>query len=80
VVNDLNAICEFHIPAMQQIGSHLESEDEDNPFAASLCYLNDRQALASTNEGRIFLVDTVEMRAEVEVPLEGHEPRPIGEY
>jgi hypothetical protein len=80
VVNDHNAICKFQFPSMQQVGSPLESEDEDNPFAESLCCLNDRQTLASTNEQRIFVVDTVRMKVEEEVAIEGHEPRPIGEY
>ncbi len=80
VVNEHHAICQFAFPAMQQIGLPLESGDEDNPFVESLCYLNGRQALASTNEQRLFVVDTVQMRVEAEVALEGHEPRPIGEY
>ncbi len=80
VVNDLNAICKFQFPAMQQVASPLESGDEDDPFSTSLCYLTDRHALAGTNEQRIFLLDTVQMRVEAEVSVEGHEPRPIGEY
>jgi hypothetical protein len=79
-LKEVHAICKFEFPAMRQVGSPLESEDEDNPFAESLCYLNDRQALASTNEQRIFAVDTARMKVEAEVFLEGHEPRPIGEY
>jgi hypothetical protein len=77
VVNEDHAICKFDYPAMQQVGSPLESEDEDNPFTESLCYLNDRQALVSTNEQRLFVVDTVRMQVQAEVSLEGHEPRPI---
>jgi hypothetical protein len=80
VVNDHYTISKFQFPAMRQIGSPLESGDEDNPFAESLCYLNERQALAGTGEGRIFVVDTVGMKIEEEVAVEGHEPRPIGEY
>jgi hypothetical protein len=80
VVNDESAICKFDFDTMRQLASPLLSEDEDNPFAESLCYLDERQALASTNEGRIFLVDTVNMKVAEEVSLEGHEPRPIGEY
>jgi hypothetical protein len=64
----------------ERVGSPLNLEDEDDPFAESLAYLNERQVLASTNEGRIFLVDTDRMELEDEVALEGHEPRPIGEY
>jgi hypothetical protein len=80
VVNEDHAICKFDFPAMRQVALPLESGDEDNPFVESLCYLNDRQALASTNEQRIFVVDTARMEVEAEVSLKGHEPRPIGEY
>src|SRR5262249_54374355 len=80
VVNENYAICQFDFPAMRQVGLPLESEDEDNPFSESLSYLNEPKALASTNEQRIFVVDTVQMKVEEEVALEGHEPRPIGEY
>jgi hypothetical protein len=80
VVTADSAICKFSYPAMQQIGLPLESGDEDNPFTESLCYFSDRQALASTNEQRVFAVDTIQMKIETEVYLEGHEPRPIGEY
>lgn len=62
VANADNAICKFDFPTMQQVGLPLESGDEDNPFVESLCYLSDRQALASTNEQRIFVVDTVQMK------------------
>jgi hypothetical protein len=75
------AICNFDFPTMQQIGLPLYAdEEEDNPFTESLCYLNDRQALAGSNEQRIFVVDTGRMQVEAEVSLEGHEARPIGEY
>jgi hypothetical protein len=81
VLREDNAICKFDYSAMQQIGLPLQTEeDEDNPFAESLCYLNERQALAGTNEQRIFVVDTARMEVEAEVSLEGHEPRPVGEY
>ena len=81
VLRDDHAICKFDFPTMQQFGLSLKAEeDEDNPFTESLCYLNDRKVLASTNEGRIFVVDTFQMKVEAEVALEGHEPRPIGEY
>jgi hypothetical protein len=80
VVNEEQALCQFDFPAMRQVGSLLELGDEDDSFASSLCYLNDRQALAGTNEQRIFVVDTVRMMVEEEVAIEGHEPRLIGEY
>jgi hypothetical protein len=65
---------------MQQIGLSLESGDEDNPFTESLCFVNERQAIVSTNEGRIFAIDTELMKVEDEVAIEDHEPRPIKEY
>lgn len=80
VVTEDNSISRFAFPSLKHPGSPFESGDEDNPFTESLCYLDDRNALASTGEGRIFLVDTTKMRIEEEIALEGHEPRPIGEY
>jgi Cellulase (glycosyl hydrolase family 5) len=64
----------------EKVADDLDFGDEDNPFVESLCYFNDRQALANTSEQRIFVVDTVQMKVETELSLEGHEPRPIGEY
>ena len=80
VLNDDSTICKYEFPAMKRIGPLLESEDEDNPFAESMCFLDQRHILASTGEGRIFLIDTERMRIVEEVEVEGHEPRPIGEY
>jgi len=80
VVTEDNAICRYAFARAKQIGSPLESGDEDNPFAESLCYLDGRCAIAGTGEGRIFLVDTERLRIEEEVAIERHEPRPIGEY
>ncbi len=65
---------------MATAGSSLKSDDEDNPFAESHVFFNERQALVGTNEQRIFVVDTVQMKIETEVSLEGHEPRPLGVY
>jgi WD40 repeat protein len=80
VVNDEGAICKYSFPKMRQIGSSLKLKSEDDSFAESLCYLNERHALATTREQRIFLVDTGAMTVAGEVSVEGHEPRPIGEY
>ena len=80
VVDEDNAICRYAFTGMKQLGSPLESGDEDNPFAESLCYLDNQHALAGTGEGRVFLIDTKNLRIEEEVAIEGHEPRPIGEY
>ena len=80
VVNENKAICKYEFATMKRIGTPLESHDEDDPFAESLCYLDHRHVLASTKEGRIFLADTDRMTTVEEVALEGHEPRPIAEY
>ncbi len=80
VLNAENSICKYEFPSMKRIGTRLESKDEDNPFAESMCFMDHRHVLASTAVGRIFLLDTDRMRTMEEVELEGHEPRPIGEY
>ncbi len=74
------SIRRYAFPSMKQIAPACLFDDEDNPFAESLCYLDSQHALAGTNEGRIFLFDTTMMRVEDEIAIEGHEPRPIGEY
>ena len=80
VTNEERGLCKYDYSAMQMVGLPLVSEDEDNPFAESLAFLNERLALAGTNEGRIFTVDTDRMTIEEEVALEDHEPRAIGDY
>jgi hypothetical protein len=80
IVTQDNSICRYAFPEIKQIGSPLDSGDADNPFAESLCYLDDRNFIAGTGEGRVYLVNTRELRIEEEVALEGHEPRPIGDY
>jgi len=80
VVDENHAICKYELATMKRIGTPLKLEDEDNPFAESLCYLDHPLALTSTNAGRVFLIDTKRMQVVEEVELEGHEPRPIGEY
>lgn len=79
-VNENHAICKYEFGTMKRSGRPVVSNDQDNPFAESLCYFDKRHALAGTNEGRVFLVDTDRMKVVEEVELEGHEPRPIGEY
>jgi len=80
VVTEDYAICRYAFPSMKQLGPSCLSGDDDNPFAASLCYLDNQHALAGTGEQRIFNVDTATMRIEDEIAVEGHEPRPVGEY
>jgi hypothetical protein len=80
VLDEDSAICRYAFTGMKQLGSPLESGDEDNPFDTSLCFLDDYHAIAGTGEGRVFLVDTKILRIDEEIAIEGHEPRPIGEY
>lgn len=80
VANDARAICKYDFHTMRQVGVPVKSGDEDDSFAESLVFLNEQQALASTNEGRLFVVDTQRLEIETEADLEGHETRPIGEY
>src|SRR5262249_37362182 len=74
------SIRRYAFPSMENLAPPCFSGDEDNPFAESLCYLDDQRALAGTGEGRVFLVDTASMQIEDEIAIEGHEPRPIWEY
>jgi hypothetical protein len=80
VVDNGGAIRKFSFPDIVAVGPAAESNDEDDPFAESLCYLNERHALAGTNQGRIFLLDTVRMTVKEEVTVEGHESRPMSDY
>jgi WD40 repeat protein len=80
VLNQDNAICKYEFSTMTPIGASLKSADESNPFAESMCFLDDRRVLASTGEGQILLLDVKQMRIVDEVVLEGHEPRLLGEY
>ncbi len=80
VVTEDFSISRYAFPSMKQLGSPCLSGDDDNPFAESLCYLDNQYALAGTGEHRIFLIDTATMRIEDEIAIEGHEPKPIWEY
>jgi hypothetical protein len=80
VLAEFNELKRYAFPGVDVLGGPLESGDEDNPFAESMCYLDGRRAIVGTGEGRIFLVDVERMAVEDEVAVEGHEPRPIGEY
>jgi hypothetical protein len=65
---------------MDEIGCGLICPVADDFFAESYCYFDNRYALAGTNAARVFLVDTAQMRLVEEMAIEGHEPRPVGEY
>ncbi|WP_254510988.1 hypothetical protein [Anatilimnocola floriformis] len=55
-------------------------DDDDDMFSESFAWLDDRWALAGTNEGRVYAVDTEGMKIEQEVAIAGHEPRLVGDY
>jgi hypothetical protein len=79
-VTENNSVCRFAFPSMKRLGRPLLSGYADDPFAESLCYMDSHHALAGTREQRILLFDTTTMQIEDEIAIEGHEPRPIGEY
>jgi WD40 repeat protein len=80
VLAEDNTVRKYGFATMKEIGQPVDSGNEDNPFAESLCYLDSGHALASTGEGRTFLIDVRRMAVVDEVAINGHEPRPIGEY
>jgi hypothetical protein len=69
----------FSFPACQPVSGPVTPPDEEDAWAESMCYVNapagDR-VLASTNEGRIFMVVLDSGEAIAEIELEGHEPKP----
>ena len=75
-----SSIRRLAFPDMALLGGPLETGDPDDPFQESICYLDEGHALAGTGAGRIFVIDTQEMAIVDEIALEGHEPRPMGEY
>lgn len=80
VLTEDNAIRRYNFEPMKPLGSPASSEDEENPFVESLCYIDDQHALASSNSGRVFMLDVKQLEVEDEVAVEGHEPRPVCEY
>jgi hypothetical protein len=79
VLGEDSVLCRMSFPGLEMLGE-LAGENEDDPFAESMCYVSDRQALAASNEGRIYLIDTQAMAIADEIGVAGHEPRPIGVY
>jgi hypothetical protein len=75
-----DSICRVSFPDLVELGPSLETGDESSRFTESISYLDAGTALARDNHGRIFLIDTRRMAIEDEILLEGHEPRPVGEY
>jgi hypothetical protein len=80
VVTDRQTICRYDFLEMKQLGSPWDSGDEDDRFAESLCYVDHRHVLAGTGGGKTFLVDVQQMAVVDEIAIEGHGPRPIGDY
>jgi hypothetical protein len=61
VLDDSRAIRKYEFPGMRPLASPLESGDDDNPFAESMAYLDERRALIGSGEGRVFVLDTDSM-------------------
>lgn len=80
VVDCSSAIRRYSFPSMEQLGTLAGLDEGDDQFAESLVYISDDQVFAGTNEGRVFSLDTTSLSIEDEVAIEGHEPRPVGEY
>jgi hypothetical protein len=74
-----NELAAFAFPECREVYSRSTPEDEDQGWAESMCYVDsasDDRLLASTPEGRVFLVGLDRGETIAEVALEGHEPRP----
>ena len=80
VCDECGGIAQYDYATGRKLGPTVRSPDEDGRFAESHCYLDSDRAIAATNEGRVFLIDTRRMAIVDEVVVEGHEPRPIHEY
>ena len=68
----------FAFPSCQRVHSPVTPGEQDDEWAESLSYVDagDDRVLASTNEGRVFVVAQAEGEKIAEVALEGHEPKP----
>lgn len=60
VVDDDNNICLWSLSAAEQIG-FCEPADENDPFEVYLCFIDETHLLASSSEGRSFIIDTNSM-------------------
>ena len=72
----------FSFPDCRMLFEPLCSEDEDDPWAESMTYLNsptEDHVLTSTNEARLLIVALEQGEIVGEVHLKGHEPRPAYE-
>jgi WD40 repeat protein len=57
--------------------AHLDHLAEDEYAGENICYLDDGQALVTSAEGKLFVVDVVDMQVHDEVSLVGEDHRPI---
>jgi hypothetical protein len=53
---------------------------EDEYAGENICYLDDRHALVTSAEGKLFVVDVVDMKVHDEVSLVGEDPRPVSYF
>lgn len=65
--------------SMRLIGQAGEAGLDEDPFAESQAFLSRSLVLASTNNGRIFMLDAETMHVTEELIVAGHEPRPVRE-
>lgn len=68
----------YSFPDCNEIGA-LQWPESDHGIGYSTCYVSDRNALVSSSEGRIYLVDLGTMCISDEIYVQGHEPRPCRE-
>ncbi|HKE58199.1 MAG TPA: hypothetical protein VKB46_15910 [Pyrinomonadaceae bacterium] len=72
----------FSFPSCESLGESISlgtDDSEADMFAESMSYLSDASTdcvLASTTEGRIFIVSLEQEELIAEIMLEGHEPKP----
>jgi hypothetical protein len=80
VSDECNQLCQYEFSTGRKLGASIKPVGADNWFAESVCWLDNGRAIAATNEGRVYLIDTNRMRIVEEVVIEGHEPQPVSEY
>ncbi len=80
VIGDEGVLRRYEFPSRALVGTCESPDGESDVFADHVHYLDDRRALATTFNSRVFLVDVPNMRILDEIALAGHEPRPIEYY
>jgi hypothetical protein len=60
--------------------AQMDLSAEDEYAGEDICYLDDRHALVTSAEGKLFVVDVVDMKVHDEVSLVGADPRPVSYF